>query len=295
MNGFLAELGKKLAERWVTLLVLPGLLFTAVATAAVTLRHRHWADLGALGRLTGRLVTLGTGAPDGLTRTVLLLVALLLAAYASGLLARALATPVELAFAGRWPPIAHRLNTACVRRRHNAWAELNQKCERARAARDPHELGELIRRRNRIGLIEPKHATWIGDRLSAPAIRVRQEYGLDLAFSWPRLWFVLPETTREPLAEGRQRLDDATALGGWAILYLALGALWWPAAILAIGLGLVSWRRSRVAADVYAELVEAAVDVHLDDLWTRFADDQGIRLTRPRWGQQLTERFRKGS
>lgn len=34
MNAFLGELGKKLAERWLTLLVLPGLLYITVITVA---------------------------------------------------------------------------------------------------------------------------------------------------------------------------------------------------------------------------------------------------------------------
>ncbi|MGH3567214.1 MAG: hypothetical protein ACRDRH_14520 [Pseudonocardia sp.] len=295
MNGFLNELGKKLAERWVALLVLPGLLFTAVATVAVTLGQRRWADGGALVRLPGQLASAGAERPDGLTRTVLLLVVLLLAAFASGLLARALATPVEHVLAGRWPPAAGRLNRAGTQRRRDAWARANQAYERARAVGDSAKLGELRRRRNRIGLIEPEHPTWIGDRLSAAAVRVYQEYGLDLALTWPRLWLLLPETTREPLTESRRRLDDATTLGGWAVLYFALGPTWWPAAVLGVGIGLVSWRRSRIAADVYADLLEAAVDVHLQDLWQRFADEQGVSPTRPQWGKRLTERFGKGS
>jgi hypothetical protein len=45
---------------------------------------------------------------------------------------------------------------------------------------------------------------------------------------------------------------------------------------------------------VYADLVEAAVDVHLDGLLAQFVDERGVRPARPRWGHQLTERFRKG-
>jgi hypothetical protein len=294
VNGLLAELGKKLADRWMALLVLPGLLFTAVATAAVTLGQRHWADVGAVGHFVGRLATAGTDQQDGLTRTVLLLVILLLASFASGLLARALGTPVEHVLAGRWPAVLDRLKIACTRRRQDAWAQANQEWERARAEGKRHDLGKLIHRRNRIALIEPMHATWIGDRLSAPAIRVYHEYGLDLTFTWPRLWLLLPQSTRDPLTESRRGLDDATTLGGWTVLYLALGALWWPAAVLGVGIGLVAWRRSRVAADVYADLIEATVDVHVDDLWKRFADDQGVHPARPPWGKQITERFRKG-
>jgi hypothetical protein len=170
----------------------------------------------------------------------------------------------------------------------------NEEWERARDAGQRDRLAELAARRNRIALIEPINATWVGDRLDAPAMRVHQEYGVDLTFLWPRLWLLLPDTSRTPLADGRRQLDDAARLGGWALLYLALGAVWWPSAIIGVVAGLVARQRFRSAADVYAGLVEAAVDVHLEDLVDRFTDDQGVRPTRPHWGQQITERFRKG-
>lgn len=293
MNGFLSELSKQLAQRWVALLVLPGLLFTAAATASALLGQRHWADVGGLSRRAGQLASTMDGPSDGLPRTALLLVVLLVASLASGLLAHALATPVEHALAGRWPAPFRRLARACARRRARAWARADQDCKRARDDAAP-SLGALTERRNHIALIKPVSATWIGDRLAAPLVRVRKEYGIDLAFGWPRLWLLLPESTRAPLTESRRRLDEAATLGGWALLYGALGAVWWPCVIIGVAVGLVCWRRCRTAADVYAGLVEAAVDVHLDELLALFTDDQGVRPARPHWGKQITERFRKG-
>ena len=43
MNAFLGELGRKLAERWVTLLLLPGALYVGVVTAASVLAARKTA------------------------------------------------------------------------------------------------------------------------------------------------------------------------------------------------------------------------------------------------------------
>ena len=48
MNTVVAELGRKYVERWVAMLVLPGLLYVAGAAAAWRLGHAHWADLGRL-------------------------------------------------------------------------------------------------------------------------------------------------------------------------------------------------------------------------------------------------------
>ncbi|GAA5133915.1 hypothetical protein [Pseudonocardia adelaidensis] len=125
-------------------------------------------------------------------------------------------------------------------------------------------------------------------------MRIHQEYGLDLTFLWPRLWLLLPESSRTPLVDARQQLDDAARLGGWALLYLALGAVWWPSAIIGVVAGLVGRQRYRTAADVYAGLVEAAVDVHREELVDRFSDGQGVPPTSRNLGREITERFRKG-
>lgn len=44
MGGFLGALGQKLAERWLTLLALPGALFLATAATARILGQAHALD-----------------------------------------------------------------------------------------------------------------------------------------------------------------------------------------------------------------------------------------------------------
>ncbi|SDI33039.1 hypothetical protein [Nonomuraea jiangxiensis] len=294
MTGFLAELGKKVAERWVALLVLPGLVFTAVAVTAVLLGQRNWADTGLLWRrLLDLTATLGGPRQADLVRTALLLIALLAASTGSAFVARALAGPVENLLAGNWPRVARPLADALTRRRGRAWHRLRQRYRDAEDSADHSRLGELAEARNAVALTEPRWPTWTGDRLHAPGTRVRKQYGLDLGAAWPRLWLLLPDSAREPLTESRQRLDEATALGGWGVLYTALGAVWWPSAVLGLCVGLVAWRRAREAAEVYAELVEATVDVYLDDLLERFDDE--TRPIRPGRGRTISERFRKST
>ena len=49
MNGFLEEVGQKLADRWAALVAVPGLLYLAAITAAAVLGQEHalsYPDLG---------------------------------------------------------------------------------------------------------------------------------------------------------------------------------------------------------------------------------------------------------
>ncbi|MFI5686576.1 hypothetical protein [Streptomyces sp. NPDC051636] len=292
LSGFVTDVGRKLAERWAGAVVLPGLVFTAVAATALTLRQRHWRDMDLLHRQLTALT--GEGAASGSTRTAVLLLGVLAASFAAGLLADALAGPYEQALLGGWPGPLGRVGDALTGRRHRIWEARDQACRAARAeGADTGLVGELEARRNEVALVRPECPTWIGDRLRAPAVRIRLEYRLELADSWPRLWLLLPDSTRQPLAEARQRLDEAMRLGGWALLYLPLGALWWPSALAGTGAALVAWRRCRERAEEYAELVESAVDVHLPDLFERF--DEETHPARASLGPAVTERFRKGA
>lgn len=144
-----------------------------------------------------------------------------------------------------------------------------------------------------MAIMRPACPTWTGDRLRALTERVRGQYRIDLADAWPRLWLLLPDSTRQPLTESRARLDEAARLGGWAVLYMVLGAVWCPSALGGACAGLLAWRWTRERTADYADLVEAVVDVYIDDLLDRFDDE--MRPARPGKGPQVTERFRKGA
>ncbi|MFF3843962.1 hypothetical protein [Streptomyces sp. NPDC002328] len=292
MTGFLAELGRRLAERWFTLLVLPGLAYLLVAVAAARLGHGDWADWRALwdgfGALTG-------GKPDRqnalAVRAVLLVVVAVPVSAGLGLLAQVLAAPVERALCGEWPRPFTALAARLTTRRATAWqgadAAYDMACAAAGGQADA--IAHAVRR-NAVSLIPPERPTWLGDRLRAPAVRLGREYGIDLATVWPRLWLLLPTPTRDILTEARARLDAAFTLGGWALLYLPLAAWWWPAAVIALIAAAVARRRAFLAAEAYAELVESAVDLHLDRLLTRLAEPRPA----PQQGRALTERLRRG-
>ncbi len=292
MGGFLAELGKKLAERWLSLLVLPGLLYLAALTAASLLGHHHPL---AFGRLTSRLedwtTTPGLTSVSGL---VLVLLATLLAAAGAGLAAQALGSLTEQAWLAEhwqsWPPPLRRLAASHTISRTRRWTAATETYDQqvdiarahlaSRTGTPPEtDLGQARRAVTRIAQEKPARPTWIGDRIHAVIVRLDREYLLDLATVWPSLWLTLPEPTRTEITTARQALTRATTLAGWGLLYLAVAALWWPGLFLAAATITTAWRRARTAADTYALLLEAATRLHTPDLARSLGLNHTGRLT----------------
>lgn len=286
MTGFLSELGKHLAERWLTLLVLPGALWVGVAVGAGALGYDHPFDIGLL-------VARVTGWTETTTGQVTLVAGLLAVAAGVGLAAEAVGSAVErvvLAANWRtwWQP-CRGMAGSVVRRREKRWVE---------AHREYHQLGELAyqarvegrrldaeprllayRRRTRIAPEYPDRPTWSGDRLNAVVVRLDRDLHVDLATVWPSLWLVLAEEHRSELTTRRQALTRGATLTGWGLVYAPLIVWWWPAALVA-GITILAGRyRIRTAADGYAELLEASVRTHLDDLAEKLGVAGGDALT----------------
>ncbi|MEQ4720607.1 hypothetical protein [Nonomuraea sp. B19D2] len=274
---FLSEFGKKLAERWFSLLVLPGALFLAVAVAARTLGHAHATDLP---RLAGQVTAWAAGPAAGGWRQVVLLAAILAAAAMAGLAAQGLGALVErLTLAAGWHNWPAPLRLCAARlvarrlRRWNAaatrWHRLREEAARARARgrrADPAARRAARRAMTRVALEPPDRPTWCGDRLNAVAVRLERDLHVDASVCWPHLWLILPDATRAEITTARQALTRATTLTAWAALYLTLTWWWWPAAAIGGVLALAGWRRARAAADAYAVLLEAAARLHIRDL-----------------------------
>ncbi|MFD7003805.1 hypothetical protein ACFWA5_48130 [Streptomyces mirabilis] len=296
MGGMLAELGKKLAERWLSLLVLPGALYLAVAATAHVLGHSHPF---CLHRLTGQITEwANVPAAGSAGGQVVLLAAVLGGAAAVGLAAQALGSLAEqlhLAADWRtWPAGARSLARRATAWRQTRWetaaeAWHHHRDEAARARARGPRVDSVARHAARatmthISLERPARPTWSGDRIHAVAIRLERDYHLDLAALWPHLWLVLPDTVRTEITAARQALTRATALTAWALLYLPLAAWWWPAATIAAVLAVTSWRRTRSAADTYATLLEAAARLHARDLADRLGLDPAGPFTRESGG-----------
>jgi hypothetical protein len=300
VNGFLSTLGQKLAERWLTLLVLPGALYLAIAAAAVSIGHAHALDPH---RLTGQITTwTKTSLLATTAGQIIVLSAALAGAACAGLAAQALGRVIEdLALAAdwrTWPRPLRALAEQRVLSRRARWnvaferyQDLREQARRSRA-RDEHP-DEGVRANayhavTRIAEIVPDRPTWSGDRLHTVAQRLRDELFLDLALIWPALWLSLPDAARAELTAARAALAAAASLAGWAVLYLLLTAWWWPAALIAGGLAATAVYRIRTGTDTYARLLDAAVRLHTPALIQQLALPQPGPLT-PESGRALTE------
>lgn len=298
MGTFVTELAKKLAERWVTLLVLPGALFVAAVGIGVRLGHSHALDYA---RLTKAIATVAR-QPAG--TQAMLAVAVLLAASGTGLAVQALAGLTRRLWLGPWTHLlapVHRWRVASRCRRWHRHVEQRQTLQDAhprasRTSKQQERIDAAADRANRIAWTEPGRPTWMGDRIHSLEQIARNRHGLDLTFAWPRLWLVLPDTTRSEITTAHSTFAAAIATATWAWPYLLLTSLWWPSALIAMAIGVTGWARARAAVTDMTTLSEAALDLHGRTL----AHSLGItdwEVTGPLTlteGEQLTALIRKG-
>ncbi|MET9618602.1 hypothetical protein [Kitasatospora indigofera] len=297
MTGLLAQLGKSLAERWIALLVLPGLLWIAAATCAYRLGHAHALDPRWLAAWLDRIAAV----PPARRTTVLVLFAAgaVPASAGAGLAAGALGGVLERLWtaSGAHPPMAWILHVRqrrwtavrdSARRRIDALNSSDltgRKLDRARAAARRAERRRLARPSQ-----PPQLPTRIAERFHASAVRADTLYGLDLNLAWPRLWTVLPDGLRTDLTAARDSYAAAARLFGWGLLYTALAVLWWPAVVLGAATAVAAAMKARTAADLLGDLVDTATDLHLTELSDRLAAAAPDRPT-PETGGAITRRL----
>ncbi|MER7108534.1 hypothetical protein [Streptomyces sp. NPDC000229] len=273
-SAFLSALGGRIAERWLTLLALPGLLFLAALTTAMVLGHEHWSDVE---RLRAWLDTLAASPASRSTGTVALVaLGVLAGAAVTGAAAQSLGTGVELLWCAEpHGPLLRYLTDRRLRRWRAADAVFRTALVAAGRARiggaaDADRLAGIAERhyadRGRIAAAPPRHPFGMGDRLAAPGQRLWRAHRLELGAAWPHLWLLAGDGTRAELQAARLRLSASARLCAWGVGYLVLGFWWWPAALVG-GVAVASGvRRGRAAAEAFAELTEALADLHMRDL-----------------------------
>ncbi len=286
MTSLLGQFGQKLLDRWATLLAVPGFLYLAALTVAAVLGQDHAVSHRTLVRRVTEL------AADPVLRsaggTALVISAVFAGSVAAGLAAAAGGRFVERLWTlpgnrapARW--LAERRRE--LSRRHKAVAD----SEAASAA----EVRAAIARADRICLVEAARPTWIGDRLRACQVRIARAYRLDLPVVWPRLWLIIPDAARTELGAARDAFSAAARLTAWAVLYLALGVLWWPAALVAVVTGIAAGVRAREATENLAGLVESTVDLYGRDLAVQLGEHPGEGSLPAAAGTRLTTLMRK--
>ncbi|WP_018506102.1 hypothetical protein [Parafrankia discariae] len=302
MNGFFDELAKKLAERWVALLALPGLLFVASAWIGGQLGWAHAVDVRLL---TDEATRQGSalGARAGPVQ-VLTVIGLLLASCGVGLVVQALAGPVRDCWLGRWPPGLRRARRWRTDTRSRRWHRLvaarrELQARYPPATRTPPQQAEIdtaAERVTRLSPAPPARPTWMGDRIAAVEQIGVNRYGLDLRFGWTRLWLVLPDSLRADLAAANGQFATTVITAAWALPYLVLGVLWWPGLLISLAVGLTGWARGRTAIAELTELAEATLDLHGRTLAIALgvASPDSAGPLDPAEGERITRLIRKG-
>ena len=226
IGEFLESLGTRLAERWAAVTA-PALLFWALA--ALTYANAHggssaWHDARDW-----------FAQQDGAVQVVVIGGALA-GVMLSATLVQWMTVPAIRALEGYWPflaPLQRVINTRRRRRIENdekRWQQLMSDVHDGNPS--PEARRELMNVEARLSRVPPdpreRMPTRLGDVLRAGETWPRAKYGLDAAVCLPRIWLLLPETTRSELGMARARLDAAVAVWSWALLSLALTIwAWW--------------------------------------------------------------------
>jgi hypothetical protein len=295
MESFLSGLGSKLAEKWLATLVLPGLLFVGIGAAAVVLRDSHAVDPARLVRraadISDRLRAHGPSA------ILLTLAAAALLATTAALAATWLGAGILQLWLRAWPgPLARWLTG----RRQRRWTQADEALtgyeeEIRESGARPAMRDRLAQARNDIALAYPARPTWMGDRTYGVDVRAWHSHGLDLRAVWPRLWLLTTDAGRADVAAARAALDRATTLVGWGVLYVALGTVWWPAALAGLVVGWTGWYRARASTATFADLVEAVVDLNAHRLAVAVGAIRDTDAFTRDVGLEVTRRVRKGT
>jgi hypothetical protein len=293
MTSFFGELGKRLAEKWISLLLLPSLLLVAVAGVAVAVGQSAALDGSRLATTLDRWFRAVGGLP--VASQVLLLGVLLLVCSGVGLTVRALSGLTQRLWLGTWGRPARLVGGRLVERRRRRWDAADASAWEADQEGAAEQFRRAAARRNAISLSRPSRPTWMGDQLAAVEARVHHQYGADLESWWPRLWLVVDDPTRSELRAARSVFDAAALHASWAVGYLVVAAFWWPSAVIAVGVWTTGRLRGRAAVQTYATLVESAVDVNKSVLARRLELLEDEERFGSAVGHRMTDVFRKAT
>jgi hypothetical protein len=234
---------------------------------------------------------------------VAILVAILLAVGASGIVAQSLTVPLIRFLEGYWPRWLSLPRGWLVKWQSSRLTATDDEYQRLAAKADEGRLaGDEVDRyieldNRRLQMPEPgrQMPTRLGNVLRIAETRPREKYGLDPVVCWPRLWLVLPKDTKDELAGGRSALDSSAINCLWGALFVVWTPWAWWSAPVGVLVALFAYRRMLAAAGIYGQLLESAYDIHRPLLYTalRFPlpTDVGTERTA---GEALTQYLLRG-
>jgi hypothetical protein len=261
MEKFWESLGGKLLQGGLTGSLAPAFVFWAGGFAA-------WASQHNVDVIRAKLQSV-TATPN-YVEIVILLVITFGVVTLSTVLVHSLQVVALQFLEGYWPKWTNALRRLLVHWQEARIATLEsrfQEFERKGADKltaDEHrEHVELDARLMRVP--SPSYGrmpTRLGNILRAAESRPAAKYGLDTAICWPRLWLVLPESTKGELTRARASLDAAARIWLWGLLFVvwAYWTLWALPTAMAVMVISYVWMLS--AAEVYGLFIETAFDVH---------------------------------
>lgn len=260
MDGLWTGLGDRLAERFIVAVLTPAFVFWAGGLVAWAAPDR-WRDVGHW------IAHLSTPAAIAVAAGALVVV------VASGAVVGRFQLGVIRLLEGYWPARLDRLRDRLVERRTDWVGPAEERVQvladglEDRPPNEQEEFARLDERLRRMPESGRRMPTRLGNILRAAEALPRAKYGLDAPKCWPRLWLVLPDSTRSELNAARAALDAGAATWLWGLLFVIWTVwAWWAApAGLLVAAGSYVWMVR--AATTYADLIESAFDVHRGALY----------------------------
>ena len=270
-SKFLEGMTGKVSEQWVTNLLTPAFVFWFGGLSAYVYRF-GWKPLETL--LLQQPQSLQVG---------LLVLGLIMLVTSATIVQRGEQFILRL-LEGYWPFWLKHLRRFRTKRYFQQWGqsitrwnELHSKGEEQLTAEELDEYTQLdwliVHSPSRENQFMP---TRLGNLLRASEYRSKERYGLDSVICWPRLWLLLPDSTRKELQEARTLLNTAVRACLWSILFIVWTPLAWWAPLLAFFAARISYHLALSTAAAYVDLLEATFDVHRHLLY------QSLRVTPPK-------------
>jgi hypothetical protein len=258
-SKLLESFGGKFAEQWVTTLLTPAFAFWAGGLIAL-IQRQGWQSL------TKQF----SQYPEPLQ--IAILISCFCAIALSAFIVQRFDLTVLRFLEGYWHtwlrPLQKRLTRREKIRLHKIETRLAVLAQRSITSLSADEKAEYVQldwqQMHMPSTDDQLMPTCLGNLLRATERRPKERYGLDAIICWSRLWLLLPDSTRKDIQEARAELNNAARLWLWCLLFSVwtfLGA-WWAFPISAIAAWFTYYVWILDAANTYADLVDAAFDIH---------------------------------